>query len=141
MFLLFDSLLFERDRCEQLIKQLKGTKELVNKLLQYLVTCLAEINHAFAIAYAQEKEIMEKKHQEQIQKMEQNHQMQQNQTRTAEPAIHLEYQNIEQKLQYTKWPEWTRDEQICNSIGTDEYSVMSGKFIMPGYCCLKLKPK
>ena len=84
---------------------------------------------------------MEKKHQEQIQKMEQNHQMQQNQTRTAEPAIHLEYQNIEQKLQYTKWPEWTRDEQICNSIGTDEDSVMSGKIIIPGYCCLKLKPK
>jgi hypothetical protein len=138
---LFDSLLFERDRCEQLIKRLKGTKELVNKLLEYLVTCLAEINHAFAIAYAQEKENMEKKHQEQIQKIEENHQMQQNQTRTAEPAIHLEYQIIEQKLQYTKWPEWTRDEQICNSIGTDEDSVMSGKFVIPGYCCLKLKPK
>lgn len=124
-----------------MIKQLNSTTETVNKLLEYLVTCLAEINDAFTVAYAEEKEKMEEKHQEQIQKMEQNHQMQQNQTRTMEPAIHLEFQIVEQKLQYTKWPEWTRDKQICNSIGTDEESVMSSKFIIAGYCCLKLKPK
>jgi beta-N-acetylglucosaminidase len=123
-----------------MINRLNRTTTTVNKLLEYLTTCLAEINKAFEVAYAEEREQMIVQHQEQIQKMENTHPMQQNQAGTVGPATDLEFRIVQQKLMFT-WLHWTREEQISNSVGTDEKSVMSGAFTIPGYCCLQLKPE
>jgi hypothetical protein len=50
-----------------------------------------------------------------------------------------EYRIVEQKLQFTHWDSWSREEQIANSIATDEASAVHGNLSIPKYCFLKLK--
>jgi CCR4-NOT transcriptional regulation complex NOT5 subunit len=92
-----------------MINQLNRTAMTVNKLLEYLTTCLAEISKAFEVAYAKEREQMIVQHQEQIQKMENTHPMQQNQAGTVGPSPDLEFQIVQQKLMIA-WMHWTREE-------------------------------
>jgi hypothetical protein len=49
------------------------------------------------------------------------------------------YRIVLQTLQFTKWDEWTREEQIKNSYGTDKETAKSGKVCISGYCFLLLK--
>jgi hypothetical protein len=50
-----------------------------------------------------------------------------------------EYRIVEQKCQFTQWDNWSREEQIANSIATDEASAVNGNCSIPKYCFLLLK--
>jgi hypothetical protein len=52
-----------------------------------------------------------------------------------------EFRIVEQRLQHTVWPTWSREQQIENSIATDTESATSGKLFIPPFCFLELKPK
>ena len=49
------------------------------------------------------------------------------------------YRIVNQTFQFTTWDDWTREEQIKNSYGTDEETAKSGKVCIFGYCFLLLK--
>jgi len=49
------------------------------------------------------------------------------------------YRIVEQKWQFNSWEDWSREEQIANSIGTDEASAVTGNCSIPKYCFMKLK--
>lgn len=134
--LLFRSLQYERDTCERMIGRLNIAKQTTNKLLEYLTTCLAEINNAINVAYEVEKSNMQSEHKKQVDEIERNQQNEQNKSGETE----LEFRMVDQKYQYTGWPEWTREEQINNSFGVEEKSVKTGRYI-PGCVFLQLKPK
>ena len=51
------------------------------------------------------------------------------------------YRIVEQKFQFREWEKWSREEQIQNSLATDEATALSGKFSIPKYCFLTLKEK
>jgi len=50
-----------------------------------------------------------------------------------------EFRIVEQKYQFTHWDKWSREEQIANSIATDEASAVNGNCSIPLYCFLVLK--
>jgi hypothetical protein len=50
-----------------------------------------------------------------------------------------EYRIVEQRYQFTTWEDWSREEQMANSIATDEASAVNGNCSIPKYCFLTLK--
>jgi hypothetical protein len=60
------------------------------------------------------------------------------QTRAQNSSI-SEYCVVEQKYQFTHWDNWSREEQIENSIATDQASAVNGNCSIPKYCFLLLK--
>jgi hypothetical protein len=60
----------------------------------------------------------------------------------AEMKTHTsEFRLVERQHQFTKWLEWTREQQIENSIATDQESANNVKFYVPQYVFLQLKPE
>jgi hypothetical protein len=57
----------------------------------------------------------------------------------AQDASTSEYRIVEQKYQFTHWENWSRQEQIANSIATDQASAVNGNCSIPKYCFLLLK--
>ena len=54
-------------------------------------------------------------------------------------STELKYRIVQQKHHLNDWDNWSREEQIKNSYGTDEATGLSGTFFIPGYVVLRLK--
>jgi hypothetical protein len=106
--------------CEIIIKRLSTASHHVTSVLENCRVCLGVLNNALIKDYEQ-KEEKEK-------------------SRAAQPVAVSDFRIVEQKFQHTMWLEWTREEQIKNSIATDKDSAISGKVSIPHFCFLKLKP-
>jgi hypothetical protein len=60
------------------------------------------------------------------------------QTKVQNPST-SDYRIVEQKYQFTHWENWSREQQIANSIATDQASAVNGNCSIPKYCFLLLK--
>jgi hypothetical protein len=112
----------EREACQQMIKQLNDSTVTFGELHKFYTNCLLTIQ-GILITHARN----EAQHLQELAE--------------GQVASRDEYRIVEQKHQFTSWEKWSREEQIANSIGTDEASAVTGECSIPKYCFLKLKKK
>ena len=113
----------DRKFSRSMIHELEKTANTVNRLMSNFRVCSNSIEDILMAQYQKQAE-----------------QLKEDPAEQHETATSV-YRIVKQKFQFTEWQKWSREEQIKNSMGTDEATALSGNCCIPKYCILTLKEK
>jgi hypothetical protein len=111
----------EHKACQELIHRLKDSVGTFSELLDNYRSGLETLQNVLTIHERNKAQ----------------HYREQVQAQHALPTS--DFRIVEQRFQFTQWDTWSCQEQIENSIATDEASAVNGNCSLPKCCFLKLK--